>query len=276
MGRTEVHRLQRHTIGIVGMGTMGSAIARGLLTVGVPRARICGAEARSSQRQRVARALRIRVMADVSEVARRSDVVLLAVKPQELGPVLAEIRATGRRPLVISIAAGVTTRFLEAHFGRVPVIRAMPNTAVRVGRSIVALTRGRFATRRHLQLVHALFRAVGETVEVPERLMDAVTAVSGSGPAYFFWLTEQLAKAGEAAGLPRAVAAQLARRTAIGSAALLAQSVEPPAALVAQVASKRGTTEAALKVFARRGMARIVREAVRVAARRAKELSCSS
>ena len=268
--------LQQQRIGILGLGTMGSAIARGLLAAGVARSRLLGAERRAAQRRRVTRALRIRVGADVAAVVRRSDIVLLAVKPQELEPVLAAIRMTGARPLLISIAAGITTRCIATRTGRLPVVRAMPNTAARIGHAMTAVARGGTATSQHLALAHALFRTVGETIDVPERLMDAVTAVSGSGPAYFFWLTHELARAGTAVGLPRAVAERLARQTAIGSAGLLARYVEPPAALIAQVASKKGTTEAALKVFTRRHMSAIVRDAVRAAARRAKELSCSS
>ena len=278
MARPNRHALRGQTIGIIGLGTMGSAIAKGLLAHGRPRARVLGAEARAAQRRDIARALRLRVSADVAAVVRRSHVVLLAVKPQELAPVL-EILRRARHPrqrVIVSIAAGITTRCIEQRAGHAPVIRAMPNTAARVGQSIVALARGRFATRAQLRLAQALFQSVGKTVEAPERLMDAVTAVSGSGPAYFFWLTDQLAQAGVAVGLPRATANRLARQTAIGSAALLARSDESPAALIAQVTSKRGTTEAALRVFAQRHMAAIVREAVRAATRRAKELSCSS
>ena len=136
----DVAAFRQHTIGILGLGTMGSAIARGVLAAGVPRARVLGAELRAAQRRRVSRALRIRAVADVAAVVRRSSIVLLAVKPQELTPVLAAIRATMARPLVISIAAGITTRFIEARIGRSPVVRAMPNTAARIGQSIVAVT----------------------------------------------------------------------------------------------------------------------------------------
>jgi len=252
---------------------MGTALIKGLLAVGVSRHRLLAAEIRPSQRRRVANTLRIRVTVDVAHVMAKSTIVVLAVKPQELGRIVTTMRAASRKPLVISIAAGITTRWLEQRLGRTAVIRAMPNTAARVGTSIVAVTRGRFATQQHLTLAQTLFQAVGETVIVPERLMNAVTAVSGSGPAYFFWLTAELARAGQAVGLPRATAARLARQTAIGSAGLLARSDEAPEALIAQVASKRGTTEAALKVFTRRRMAAIIRDAVRAAARRAAQLS---
>lgn len=273
MTSANARRLRQTRIGLIGLGTMGSALITGLRAVGVPAAHIRGVEARASQRRRIAHQFRIQVSASVADL-RDAQLIILAVKPQELSAVLEELRTT--RATLVSIAAGITTRYIETRAGRAPVVRAMPNTAARVGQAVTAIAAGRWARRSDVALAHALFQAVGETVDVPERLMDAVTAVSGSGPAYFFWLTDQLIEAGVAAGLARPVAARLARRTAIGSAALMSASDLSPQELIAQVASKRGTTEAALRTLARCRAGTHVRAAVRAAVTRAKELACSS
>ena len=149
----------------------------------------------------------------------------------------------------------------------------MPNLPAKVGCGITALAAGRLAGAPHRALAKAIFTSVGEVVEVPERMFDVVTAISGSGPAYFFLIFKALRDAGVRAGLPASAAQQLAVRTALGSARLVEETHADLAALITQVASKRGTTEAALKVFERRGLAAIIGAGVAAAAKRSRELS---
>ncbi|MBI4322848.1 MAG: pyrroline-5-carboxylate reductase [Candidatus Omnitrophica bacterium] len=266
---------------------MGRALIRGLLRAGVPSGRVVVAEADASTRQRVRRAFRVRG-ALLDEMARRCDVIVIAVKPQDLPPVLDQLArglrargparpgsrgAGGRQPLVISIAAGVRLAALEGRLSRVPVVRVMPNLPAKVGCGISAMATGRAVGASHLAIARAIFGCVGEVVELPERLFDAVTAISGSGPAYFFLIFKALRDAGSRAGLPNAIAQRLALRTASGSVALAEASSQPLEDLIAQVASKRGTTEAALNVFRRYRLAESIQAGVAAAVRRSRALS---
>ena len=267
--------LQGKQIGIIGTGTMGQALIKGLLATGVPRRAIRGADPSAAMRRAVHRQFRIAVTADSRDVARGADVVILAVKPQQVPALLADL-ASGltQRHLVISIAAGVTLSSLQRALPGVPLVRVMPNLPATVQRGFSALAAGRHATARHRAIADALFRAVGETVELPERSFDAITAVSGSGPAYLFFLAHAWEQAARALGLPPSVAARAVRQTLRGSVRLLDASGEEAATLIARVASKGGTTEAALRVLAKRRVAAHLEEALRAAARRSRELRC--
>lgn len=263
------------SVGVIGCGNMGSALARGMVEAHLlPAGRIVGYDADSAKSRRLARGLKIKSARSAREAAACS-VVLLAVKPQQMGEVLSAIRPfLTHRPLLISIAAGIRTDWIERRAGRgVPVVRVMPNTPALVKKGISAVAAGRSASIRHRAVAERIFGSVGETVRVREREMDAVTAVSGSGPAYFFYLIEQMEKAGTGLGLPSGTAKKLAAATARGAARLATCSGEDPAALRAKVTSKGGTTEAAFKVFERKGLGNILQEGIRAAARRAKELS---
>ena len=255
---------------------MGQALIRGLLRAGVPSGRVLVVEADASTRRRVRRAFRVRG-AVLEEMAKRCDAIIIAVKPQDLPPLLEQLahglRARRPAPLVISIAAGVRLAALEGRLGGAPVVRVMPNLPAKVGCGMSAVAAGRAARAPHLALARAVMGCVGEVVELPERLFDAVTAISGSGPAYFFLVFKALRDAGARAGLPARVAQRLALRTAAGSVALAEASTQPLEDLIAQVASKRGTTEAALRVFARRRLAGIIEAGVAAAVRRSRALS---
>lgn len=270
----------RGTIGIIGGGTMGEALTRGLRARGVPGSRILIADVRATRLASLRRRYRVRTTQDNGALARASSVVVLAVKPQEMAGVLRTCVTAARRPspLYLSIAAGVTLDALQRGLGRrAAVVRAMPNTAARVGAAITAIASGRHVSAAQRRQAAAICAALGEVIDVPERWLNAVTAVSGSGPAYFFTLVRAMRGAGRRVGLPADVAQRLAVATALGSARLLSETGEDPAVLIQQVASKRGTTEAALQVLAKRGFDRIMAEAVRAATRRARELSqCSS
>lgn len=263
------------SVGVIGCGNMGAALARGMVESRLlPAGRIVGYDSDRAKAKRLARSLKVNAARSVREVAACS-VVLLAVKPQQMGEVLAEIRPhLGRRPLLISIAAGIRTRWIERRVGRgIPVVRVMPNMPALVRRGISAIARGASAGLKHQALAGRIFSSVGEVVQVEESRMDAVTAVSGSGPAYFFYLMEQLEKAGTHLGLPAAVARRLAVATAAGAGKLACCSGEEPARLRARVTSKGGTTEAAFNLFRRRKLDAIIQSGIRAAARRAKELS---
>ena len=259
----------------LGAGNMAEAIARGLLRAGLlaPEAMIaCDLDA---QRRRLfAEDLGIAATADAAEAVAQAPTVLLAVKPQQAAEALEPVADRfGPSKLLISICAGLSTGYLES---RLPagtrVVRAMPNTPMLVGRGMAAVAPGAAATDDDLALAERLLGAAAEVVRVPEDLMDAVTAVSGSGPAYFFYLTELLAEAGVAVGLPEAEARHLARVTFEGAARLMAETGETPEALRRKVTSPGGTTEAALRVMETLDLRRCIVEAVRAARDRGREL----
>lgn len=264
-------------IGIIGAGKMGQALIKGLLHRGVSRSSLRVADANAATRRQAHRRFRLPVTDDNCAVVRRSDLVILAVKPQQFPGAIAQIAPhLGRRPLVISIAAGITLRWLEQRLGGVPLARVMPNLPATVGCGFSAVAFSRRATRPHRAMTRSLFGAVGSVVELPERYMDAVTAVSGSGPAYVFFLVQAWEAAARSLGLPPAAASQAIRQTLEGSVRVLKESGEDAATLVSKVASKGGTTDAALKVFARRRIQAHFIEALRAAARRSKALSWRS
>ena len=257
---------------------MGQALLSGLREAGVPGTHLLVVEANGAKRRLVARRYQVRC-STAERLAPACDVILLAVKPQDTAPVLASLgaamahQAVARRPLILSIAAGLRIASLQRTLGRCPLIRVMPNLPAKVGCGISAIAAGRWATPAHRRLARAIFESVGEVVELPERCFDTVTAISGSGPAYFFLIFQALRDAGRAGGLPKSVAQRLAIHTALGSSLLAKQSTDALETMMAQVASKKGTTEAALKVFARRKLADILKAGVRAAQRRSQELT---
>lgn len=275
--RKSPHALRGKMIGLVGAGNMGQALLRGLRASGIAARQLVVCESQQKARRIVQQRYGVSA-ANLTQLAARCNVILLAVKPHDLPRILEELASiwtTHARPetLVISIAAGVRLAALQRALGKRPIVRVMPNLPATVGAGMSALARGRWANHGDLTITKAIFESVGETVELPERLIDAVTAVSGSGPAYFFLLCQALRHAGIRAGISPDIAHQLAVQTALGSAQLAKQSSEGFEALIGRVASKRGTTEAALKVFATRHFDQTVQEAVTAARRRAKELS---
>ncbi len=268
-------RMRSSRIGVIGAGTMGQAILKGLLARGMPRRALIAADTDAATRRRVARRFGIAVSAEPRDVARRARIVLLAVKPQQLPGAVARIAPQMRpRQLVISIAAGITVRWLERRLPGAAVIRAMPNLPATVGAGFTAITAGQRARAADRRAARRLFEAVGAVAELPERHFDAITAVSGSGPAYLFYLVHAWGTAAQALGLPDQVAQEAIRTTLEGSLKLLEASGEPAEALVKKVASKGGTTEAALTVLQRGRVSERFVAALTAAARRSKELSC--
>jgi len=261
-------------LGFVGAGNMAEAICRGAISGGVVEAGSVIACDVMPQRLLIFEALGARKTESVREVAERSETIILAVKPQNAADVLGELAGLVSPPkLLVSICAGVTTATIEAALGEgAPVVRVMPNTPLLVGKGMSALAAGRWATPGDLERAEAVFSAVGDAVVLDEADIDAVTAVSGSGPAYVFYLVEAMTEAGVAEGLDRKVAERLARRTAEGAGELLAASQEPAEELRRRVTSPGGTTQAAVELMEQDGVKESLVRAVRRAAERSREL----
>ena len=255
---------------------MGQALLAGLVDQGAARDELRAVESQETARLVCAEILGPdRVLAQIEDLPPGEDgLVVLAVKPQSLGEVLPRLAPRlGSAATVVSICAGVTTARLETALGERPVVRAMPNTPALVRAGITALAAGRRATAAHLAAARRIFTAVGEVVEIEESLMNAVTAVSGSGPAYFFRFMHELVAAGVSFGLPPEIALALVTATARGAAELARDEGETDfTRLIAAVASKGGTTEAALAVLDERRWSEAVRAAVAAAVARAEEL----
>ena len=263
-------------LGIIGGGVMGEAILSRLLTKEIyPAKKVLVSEPEKSRRYFLHQQYRVRVTEDNREAAAATDVLLLAIKPQVFDLVVAglELRNPSiNKPLVISILAGVPLSRLEAAFPQYPVIRAMPNTPATVGAAMTALASHNQVQKHHLAQAKSIFAAVGQVVEVPESLMDAVTGLSGSGPAYVAIAIEALADGGVAAGLPRAVASQLALQTVLGTARLIQEKGLHPAELKDRVTSPGGTTIAGVAQLEKYGLRSAIIEAVLAAYRRSQEL----
>jgi pyrroline-5-carboxylate reductase len=261
---------------LVGCGKMGGAMLEGWLQRRiVDRVAIVEPHAASTAAFRGRPGVSIHADAGAVGMADPS-VVVFATKPQGMDAVVpAYRRFAGARTMFVSIAAGRTIAFFETHLGVVPVIRAMPNTPAQIGRGITVACPNRHVDARQRALADSLLAAVGEVGWVDdEALIDAVTAVSGSGPAYVFLLAECLAEAGAAAGLPRDLAMRLARATVSGAGELLHRSSEPAATLRQNVTSPGGTTAAALAVLmADGGLRPLLIKAVAEATRRSRELA---
>lgn len=261
------------TLGFIGSGNMAEAIARGFLARHMLTAERMSASDVSPVRRALFSGLGITAMDANRAVLERSDIIILAVKPQVIAAVLEDLRGSFQpRHLVISIAAGIATATIEVFTGSLPVIRVMPNTPILVGRGASALCRGRYAGADHAATARRLFETGGIAVEVNEAAMDAVTALSGSGPAYFFYMAEHLLAAAAAAGLPREVAEPLLFETAAGAAEMLKRSGASPARLREMVTSPGGTTEAALRYFDAHNMSGALAGGFRAAADRAAQL----
>lgn len=262
-------------ISVLGTGNMGQALIRGLVEKSVYPQNISVFDIDKKKIAAIRKDANVKIAKSNRQAVSLSDVVILAVKPQMLPELIGDISTSVQKDaLVISIAAGVPIAKIEGYFKRpLSVIRVMPNMPALVGSGMSAFSLGRHASAKHRKIAEAILQAFGEAVEVREKMLDLVTAVSGSGPAYFFLLAEKLIEAAYGLGMKADVAKRLAYQTAFGSGKVLAQSAEDPDALIARVASKGGTTEAALKAFQRLGFGKIVQDAVKAAYKRSKELS---
>lgn len=263
-------------VALIGAGNMGAALARAWVAAGAVAERLTVYDRDHERAAALCADLGCARAATGDAAALGAETVVLAVKPQDLGSVARGFAATDRHFTLVSILAGATTGRLEAHFGDAAgIVRAMPNLAVTIGAGVTAIVAGRTASEEDMARAEALLGAAGTVVRLAdEALMDAVTAVSGSGPAYFFLLAEALADAGHGLGLDADLAARLAERTAMGAGRLMAEGGGVGAAEWRQrVTSKGGTTERALAVFEAGQLREMVREAVVAAAERSRELS---
>lgn len=280
-------------IAIIGGGSIGEALLSGLLRAGRQVKDLVVAERVPERAAYLADTYSVRV-ASVKDAVDNATFVVVAVKPADVEAVLGELaRAAAAaetdtaEQVFVTVAAGITIGYLESKLpAGTPVVRAMPNAAALVGAGVTALARGRFVTDPQLEEVSALFDAVGGVLRVPESQMDTVTALSGSGPAYFFLMVEALVDAGVAAGLSREVATDLTAQTIAGSAAMLLERMDSdrvvegadttPAQLRAAVTSPGGTTAAGLRELERGGLRIAVDAALQAAKKRSEQLRITS
>jgi len=264
--------LEQTCVGIIGVGKMGGALAAAI----ADRAgELWGYDTDSQRLTSISRQLNLRPADGNGDVVSRSDAIILAVKPKEVAGVLEEVRPALRpEKVLISIAAGVPTERISAEAGeRIQVVRAMPNVLATVGESSTAIASDSPADEQGLQLAQEIFSCAGRVVMVPEALLNAVTGLSGSGPAFVFTFIEALADGGVAVGLPRQQALELAAQTVLGAAKMVLQGHGHPAALRDMVTSPGGTTIAGLGALESRAFRAACMEAVQAAAKRAAELA---
>jgi pyrroline-5-carboxylate reductase len=267
--------LSEKTIAVVGAGKLGETLIRALLDAKIadPR-RVIATTGHAESAQRKAQLFGIRGTTNNAEAAEEADVVILSVKPQVMGDVLSSIKpVVGKDQLVISTAASVTTHNIEQGLADgVPVIRTMPNTPCRVREGMTAISPGRNADERHLELTSDLFSAFGRVLVLDEKHMDAVTGLSASGPAFMYVILESLAEGGVAVGLPRDVATELAAQTMLGAARMVLETREHPAKLKDVVTTPAGCTIDGLLELESGGLRVTLIKTVVRATRRAAEL----
>ena len=264
--------------GLIGGGVMGEALVTRLIAQKIYQAsEIVVSEPQEQRRSFLKQQYGVQVTTDNRVVALETPIVLLAVKPQVFDAIATELvniaaKSVVVQPLLISILAGVPLSKLEAAFPQLPIIRAMPNTPATVGAGITAISLGSYTDEHHQKTAQQLFSAVGEVVVVPETLMDAVTGLSGSGPAYVAIMVEALSDGGVAAGLPRAIANQMALQTVRGTVQLLQETGMHPAELKDRVTSPGGTTIAGVAQLEQAGFRSALIAAVQAAKKRSQEL----
>lgn len=264
-------------IAFIGGGNMSSALIGGLLARGVAAAELSVADPSGAQLERLRRDFGLDTTTDNVAAVREADLVVLAVKPQDMAAAARglALELAARRRIVVSVAAGIRLESLEGWLGcSGPLVRAMPNRPALIGAGVTAAYASAEVDRADRSVVESVLSAVGPLVWLDEESqLDAVTAISGSGPAYFFLLVEALEDAGTALGLPRATARLLAVHTAIGAGRMAVESGDPPAVMREQVTSRGGTTAAALTVLEAGDFRGLLKQAVSAAERRSAEMA---
>jgi pyrroline-5-carboxylate reductase len=271
----EMAILKGKKVGFIGGGKMGGVLAAGIVSHRlVPASHVIVADVVKERLDELAKTYGIVVTQDNKRVAREADILILAVKPQNMGEILSELApVVGKSHLVISIAAGIPIKFIEERLKKgVRVIRAMPNTPALIGEGMAALAGSATATQTDLAQARQIFDSVGLTVVVKEELMNAVTGLSGSGPAYGFIIIEALSDAGVRMGLSRDIALKLAAQTMLGAAKLCLKGDKHPGELKDMVTSPAGTTIAGIKALEEGKIRATLMAAVEAATLRAKEL----
>jgi pyrroline-5-carboxylate reductase len=261
-------------VAVLGTGKMGEALLSGMLRGGRKASEVVVTARRPERAELLRERYGVQVVSN-AEAAKAADTLILTVKPQDMGALLEELAPhVPADRLVVSVAAGITTGFLERRLAEgTPVVRVMSNTPVLVDEAMSAISAGAHATEDHLRRAEEIFAPVGKTIRVPESQQDAVTALSGSGPAYFFYLVEAMTDAGILLGLPRAVAHDLIVQTAIGAAVMLRDSGEHPVTLREAVTSPAGTTINAIRELENHGVRAALLAALEAARDRGRELA---
>jgi len=260
-------------VAVLGAGKIGEALLAGLLASGRTTDELVFTERHPERAAELTARLGVAGV-DVADAAARAEVLVVAVKPQDIAPVLAEL-APVLRPgtLVVTLCAGLPIALFEGALPEgTPVVRVMPNTPMLVGEAMSAMSPGSHATAEQLATVEKMLAAVGRVVQVPEAQQDAVTALSGSGPAYFFFLVEAMIDAGILLGLPRTVVSELIVQSAFGAASMLRESADHPVLLREAVTSPAGTTIAAIRELERHGVRAALLDAIEAARDRSVEL----
>ncbi|MFH2203495.1 MAG: pyrroline-5-carboxylate reductase [Elusimicrobiota bacterium] len=268
--------LARKKIAVIGAGHIGSALIGGMLNAKLAApGQIVATRRSAAARDELKKKWGIAATGDNRKAAAKADILLIAVKPQNAREVLEDLApAVTTRHLLVSVMAGITTSTIQAWLGKeVPVVRAMPNTPVLVDAGATPIAKSADAADTHLRLAESIFRAVGTVEVVPERFMDAVTGLSGSGPVYVFMMIEALTDGGVKVGLPRAIAARLAAQTVFGAAKLVIATGKHPAILKDDVTTPAGTAIEAIHELESRGLRSDLMHAVIAATRRSEELS---
>ena len=260
-------------IAILGTGKMGEALLSGLLKAGRPAAEVAAVVRRPARAEELRAGYGIAVLT-AAEAAEKAETLVLSVKPQDMGPMLDElVGLVTPSQLVISMAAGITTSFIERRFtAEVPVVRVMSNTPALVDEAMSVISAGSFAAEEHLRHAEELFAPLGKVIRIPEYLQDAATALSGSGPAYVFYLVEAMVDAGILLGMPRQTALEMVTQTVYGAATMLRDSGEHPVILRDAVTSPAGTTIAAIRELEKHGVRAAFLAAIEAARDRGREL----
>jgi pyrroline-5-carboxylate reductase len=260
-------------IAILGAGKMGEALLSGLLRAGVAPSEVIAAARRTDRTDALRDSYGIAV-SGAAEAARMADTLVITVKPQDMAALLDEIApSVSAGQLVISVAAGITTGFIEARMGAdVAVVRVMSNTPVLVDEAMSVISAGRHADERHLRRTEELLRPVGKVARIPESQQDAATALSGSGPAYVYFLVEAMVDAGILLGMPRSSALEMVKQAVYGAATMLRESGEHPVILREAVTSPGGTTINAIRELERHGVRAAFLAAIEAARDRSREL----
>jgi len=261
--------------GFIGAGNMATALIKGLIESGVyPRDQLLASDKEDGKRDVMSSQFGLAVYSSNSRLVRECSIVVLSVKPQNMRDVLEEVKADIREDqLIISIAAGIPLSVIQKIINQnIPLIRVMPNTPALVQKGISALAAGELVQPEHMAVARTIFGAVGDTVVVEEKLMDAVTALSGSGPGYVFRIMECMVNAGAAVGLEKEIAIRLVVQTFLGAAYLAKESEHSLARLREMVTSPGGTTAQGLATFDRMGLQEMTTQAIEAACRRSVEL----
>ncbi|HOB15775.1 MAG TPA: pyrroline-5-carboxylate reductase [Defluviitoga sp.] len=260
---------------IIGLGKMGSTLAKGLINAGIlKKEQIIGTDISVENFEMNPVYCSIETLNDNIKAVQQCDIVLLSVKPQVIDKVLKEISSFCKEKIVISIAAGITINHLERALpSSTKIIRAMPNTPILVGEGVIAISKNKNVSDDELDMVKSILESVGKVYVVEEELMDVITALSGSGPAYVYIIIEALADGGVLMGLPRNLSLELATRTVLGSAKMVLESDKHPGELKDMVTSPAGTAIRGIEVLESRGIRGTIMDAVKEATKRSQEIN---